>query len=730
MMIAPGRMPGPKVAFATAEIRNVTPLASGGYALATAAGVELLDATLAAVGRIAGPGCSNVIPLDDGTYLAIDSISRLLYEGRVGGKLAKISNACNAVVATTGGYHAAIDGRLLVVQAGKRRSVELPFRVLGSEHERRVQPPDGLAAWRGGSVVGGDTGLAIVEAGGAVLASSTTGMASGPIALAHGFAGTGWGNLVVFDTEARLIGQLPVEGGHALAAFGDGLLVHEVTSDFTRSEVSYRLVRDGAVEAAAWSWSVDADVKAMHVVGDHVVLLARTDTVWILDVSGREVAKLAIPDTVTQVAAFAGGVALCTALSGVRWWRPSAEAGSAATLVTLEHDGIASLCVGVPLGLATAEDKLLYLWRADVEHDGPERPSLAARFPVGASMVVGGKLVKIDRVGRFRVLGNEVVSRRMGWFDPDAVWRPAATRDHALQIVEQLVQRKLDGELPPLPAITALELRDHLAQLPLVQTAALHARALFAPTSLDAEDRARIAWAREPFFAELGAALGCSSRELLAAVRARKRTLVPPRKVEGYEYLGTFTTGGELYVTTGRTRSQKLLAHEGVWHVYLRPAPVASRAGELALIHETGFDVFATDPSGSIEIENGTSIGILDKQCPKPDADAPIEDGVFAGVGALAYAPQGSHPLFVGKQSGRVAKIRVPITSAAPEVDALVTTAAPSTARPYSVSSTFALGDAIQHLKLGVGTVIRVGTEGKIDVRFADATRTLVHAKK
>ena len=48
--------------------------------------------------------------------------------------------------------------------------------------------------------------------------------------------------------------------------------------------------------------------------------------------------------------------------------------------------------------------------------------------------------------------------------------------------------------------------------------------------------------------------------------------------------------------------------------------------------------------------------------------------------------------------------------------------------RTYSPRETFAVGDAIDHPKLGRGTVVAV-TGQKIDVQFGESKATLVHAR-
>jgi hypothetical protein len=48
-------------------------------------------------------------------------------------------------------------------------------------------------------------------------------------------------------------------------------------------------------------------------------------------------------------------------------------------------------------------------------------------------------------------------------------------------------------------------------------------------------------------------------------------------------------------------------------------------------------------------------------------------------------------------------------------------------ARPYSTKETFAAGDAVEHPRYGIGRV-EDSRGTKIDVRFGDGVRTLIHA--
>jgi hypothetical protein len=179
----------------------------------------------------------------------------------------------------------------------------------------------------------------------------------------------------------------------------------------------------------------------------------------------------------------------------------------------------------------------------------------------------------------------------------------------------------------------------------------------------------------------------------------------------------------------GFTLSHKVAGLAGVWHVFARS--LGDRTAELVTIHDDGFDVYASEPVALIGVDSGTA-GVFDKNYRKRDDDVPLEEeGPVAALGAIVWSGHGDgmYPVFVGKHRGRVAKIRIQFLGDEPEVDC--TLAKPAVAaKPYNPKTTFAFGDAVEHVKFGVGSVVRVSSDGKIDVRFADGTRTLVHARK
>ncbi len=63
------------------------------------------------------------------------------------------------------------------------------------------------------------------------------------------------------------------------------------------------------------------------------------------------------------------------------------------------------------------------------------------------------------------------------------------------------------------------------------------------------------------------------------------------------------------------------------------------------------------------------------------------------------------------------------------ELTRLAWAAAEKTARPYGASTTFALGDVIEHPKFGRGTVVSVAIS-RVEVEFSTGKVALVHAKK
>lgn len=310
-------------------------------------------------------------------------------------------------------------------------------------------------------------------------------------------------------------------------------------------------------------------------------------------------------------------------------------------------------------------------------------------------------------------------------------------------MIEALLARRFEGPLPELSkGPTVFEWDDHLKALPLAVTLPLYGRALFAPTSLDATMREHAKWGVRSFFTEMGHVLGVSPRVLYAAVRARRFPLDPPRPVAGYEYLGAFLSEGKLDVSDPcylrRTSpmpaavfslSHPVEAAAGTWHVFARNGrgDAAERTAELVVIHEKGFETVATESIATIGVDAGIA-GVFDRTCPIPDTSELLMEGVLHGLGAYTHSGHGDgmYPVFAGRSFGQITKIRIAFLDENPQTDGSVPARA---SKRYAPSTTFAVGDTIEHPKFGTGSVLRVAGN-KIDVAFDGELRTLIHGKR
>nr|MBA3500865.1 hypothetical protein [Deltaproteobacteria bacterium] len=554
-------------------------------------------------------------------------------------------------------------------------------------------------------------------------------------AFANGIAVPGRDDVVLFDSAARVIGRIPYAGSSdGLVPFQDGVLAITTYDDATASVLAY-WVSEGDEAIERWTVELAGHMQAPMPFGDRIALASYVSGLRIFDAAGGELAALPTTKIVDDVAAFGGGIAVSVRDNPqVLWWRP----GEA--LATLDHDGSADKLRTVPAGLITSESNVLFLWRTDEQ--GPEWTPVTSPLPMNVPIVVGGGAVTITAAGRFALRGvtPKGQSRRIS---PEAAWRPLTTRDEAARLMERLVGRTFDGPLPALSdAVILYEVEAQLSQLPLAETVDLYGRTLFAQSTLDERTLQYASHARGSFFEELGQALGTSGRVLLAAVKSRKLKLEPPRPIAGYDYLGTFTTSGDLTVSDpcyiGKKQNPsfpltlKVQGLEGVWHAFARggAGDDRDRNAEAVFIHDDGFEVYANELIGSIGVDSGTA-GVFDKKCPKRDDNVVLEEGTFAALGAVVSTGYGDgfYAVLAGKAKGKVAKIRIHFIGDDLETDRSMPKST-AQAKPYSASQKFAMGDTLDHVKFGRGSVVRVGGDGKVDVRFADGIRTLVHAKK
>lgn len=83
----------------------------------------------------------------------------------------------------------------------------------------------------------------------------------------------------------------------------------------------------------------------------------------------------------------------------------------------------------------------------------------------------------------------------------------------------------------------------------------------------------------------------------------------------------------------------------------------------------------------------------------------------------------------VGLASSPVAMMMHGVFEGLSDLAQLAWSAAEQAVRPYAASQTFAVGDVLEHPKFGRGKVVSAETQ-RISVEFAEATHTLVHARK
>lgn len=679
-----------------------------GFAALTGEGLVLLDKELAEVATIGGDSSSRFVALADGRFVTFSDRSGFFYVGTRGGAFARFCDELvDTVHATAGGYIAVGRERAWVDVDGVGRWIDLPYGGKGS------------VAWGEWIVVAGEAGLAVLDATGAVVTARAHPVRATPIVIG-----------------AALL--VPVAGGFCL--------VDAALDEVTRRETDLErgiplgervlLFGDNCIEAwnatdaePAWDWELPGDIDEPRVVGEWIVISSPgAKSVWILDAAtGDEVASF--KREVRSAAPFAGGLALVIENSDeVVWWRPEARE-------VLVHDAPPWRAFAAPKGVITCDGPQLLWWRTDVQ--GPELPPIATTIPFDVPLVIDGSQRRVVSAGRAKLRAVSPTGYKTA-IAPDAAWRLPTTREEAQQILAQLLARTFDTLLPPIQQLPHYESSAAIAQLPLADVVSWHGRAMFAPATLDEERRSLSSFSRASFFAELAAALDTSAQALIAAVKNRKFPLVPPREIKNYDYLGSFTTDGKVivsdvcYVTSKHTRPPLQLAlhldvRHGDWHAYARSGTgdAADRTSELVAIHEVGFATAANDQLAVLGNDAG-QMGIYDHSLGEPPAYA--EDGIVSGLGVKTSSGYGDgfYPVYGGKHQGQIVKLRVDFLEEG-ELDR--TLPPPATTRPYSVKTTFAVGDAIEHPKFGLGRVVAI-VDTKIDVSFPDGRRLLlVHGK-
>jgi hypothetical protein len=362
-----------------------------------------------------------------------------------------------------------------------------------------------------------------------------------------------------------------------------------------------------------------------------------------------QLAELPLDRFARGVAPLGDGVALALAdQPAMIWWRRG-------ELAELPHDVAAEAITAVRGGVATYEQDVLCVWRSD--RQGPITAPVPCEYPIGTPLVIAGRSLTIAAAGRRLIRGvwsdGQITAIAAG-----APWRTPISVDQASAIIDRCIE-------PTRPAM------DVDPDEPLIDV-------------LPPELRERIADRSPVYLAEVAQQLGMSVRAVVAAIKARRRRLVPPCPVAGYDYLGTFTTSGSVTIADpcylgARTRNPllpltvQLIVAPGTWHVFARNAapPDSSATAELAVIHDTGFDADAIEFVGDIGVDTGR-VGVFDSACRTLDLrERELAEGVVDDLGAVTSSGKGDgfYPAFVGRQHGQVVKIRVSYLATAPERD-------------------------------------------------------------
>ncbi len=706
----------PFTASLSAPILAMSPLKEG-VAVLTNTGVELLSDDLKPLASIPGAleRVDRLAALEDGRFLAFagGGFTRV-YAGRRGEAMKPVYEgegfSDRPFWREGGGFVANYDGRLYVDEAGRGQWVSHGFAGT-CEHATKER-----------LLIHGEAGLGLLDWKGKLVASREGDPYPKVLAVLDKHIAIVANDKVLLLDGSTLaeIGKLKVDAESA-TAIGDALLFK------TDDGVS---CWDLATRRERFRIPSPTKLGVVTAVGDRIVLGAREPhRAIVAEQDGQIVDEIALQGAMRLALPFGGGVAVLDRGPDVLFWKGKGD------VVRLAHDVYPANATLLGDSLGTSEGRHLYRFRLGAS--GPEPAPLQSSIPLGVPIVSRGQRLRATRVGRFHVIADGVDHTKA--IDADAPWRLAVAAPEAKRILDRLIARDLTGEIAPVdPGGSVMDAAAALEALPPERTAALHARGLFGGSSLDERTRRVVEQARGAFIEELAAALETRPRVLLAAIRAGRFPLVPPRELVHYDYVGAFETTGELWVAdpaqfikrgaTGKKwRSIKLDAQPGPWHVFLRNGVESTtRTAELVAAHDEGFDSLATQSVGKIGVDSGLA-GIYDRRCKSRSADSPIEEGLLGERGAIATSGfgDGVYDVHAAKKDGRAVKLRIAfLEEASPD---RTKPAAAKGGRRYAANVHFAVGETLEHSKFGSGVVTSVTLDGKIVVAFDDGTRTLVH---
>lgn len=278
----------------------------------------------------------------------------------------------------------------------------------------------------------------------------------------------------------------------------------------------------------------------------------------------------------------------------------------------------------------------------------------------------------------------------------------------------------------------------------------------------------------------VAAAAGMPADELRQTAREGNPTFAvapPPETFDGYQYYGAFKCGGALTVADrvyvgerGPLLSVRMEALPGSWYAFVRryggpflddPRLKGRDNAHFALlvVHEAHF-ARAKERGvslGGVGVDAGCVV-VIDSDAGDDPGIArrlaivdPWVDGLLWGFGFTSFTlfGDGVFEVFAVTENAKAVVVRVNLTPEpyfdhfdSPEATKALerkladkqrwleqTTKAGATIRAYSPKETFSVGDLVRHDKFGVGQVIGQKGGGKVEIRFEDQARVLVHGR-
>ncbi|MFO0714964.1 MAG: hypothetical protein U0353_34310 [Sandaracinus sp.] len=626
----------------------------------------------------------SLVPLLGGRVLVRDRRGGgCLVHGEACETIALASRGAGDAIALAHGFAISSHDTVLVEHEGRRAT-----RSLGLHRVGLLETPTGILAWS-------RFGWALLDLDAGELARGDEALTSRPVVIGNDVIGVGDGALVHLRAdrgEARVHRGWRVE--RAPAVF-DGFVALATDHGVTLIGPVDGALRERERIALPWTpyelLARDRRVIARAPLG--TAACAVIDGAW-------DATVLSLEGELRGVETIGRGLALVDDRADVRVIDRDPSIVHAPELGVLHHDFAPQRVRGTPRGLASAEGEVLRLFELGIDHAPPAYEPAIADPPRGALVVVDDALIG-SRVseGLFAyAFRTKTQTRRVVRGTPH---RPLVSREAAQRELDDWIERA--ATIAPLArpaAVPSLGTRHHLEELAL--------------------------------------ALETSARVLVASFLAARAPLRGPLSVEGYEYLGSFETTGALVVCDPCHRERRDLAPRiddampGTWHVLVRPGTgeAADREAELVAVHALGLPLAADEElRGLVGVDAGI-VGIYDAACAMPSLDGgEILVGPFRGKGAHCHSGHGDggYVARVARAGGKVVKVRVPFLDGERD-DSVVASSVEIAAKPYSARTRFAVGDVVEHVKFGRGSVVGVSTD-TVEIAFAGERRTLVHGR-